>query len=144
MREFVSTMIDASPVSFVPVDNFELPALHDSSQQTISVKTGSSEEQLSISMAKEVSAAVFDCRHKESRDDSDLKSLYAVYVANSRHGVGMKGFNSGKLPKEFEGMKAQAFKGEPDLMHDALGEIRLDIHKSLEKNKSPKSKEQER
>ena len=46
MRELVSAMIDASPVSFVPVDDLELPAFYDSSQQTIFIKTGLSEEQL--------------------------------------------------------------------------------------------------
>ena len=144
MRELVSAMIDASPVSFVPVDDLELPAFYDSSQQTIFIKTGLNEEQLFVSMAKEVSAAVFDCKHKESRDDSDFKSFCVAYMVSSRYGVDTKGFNFDKLPKEFEGMETQAFKGELGLMRDVLGEIQSDMYKSLEKNKPPKSKEQER
>lgn len=144
MRELVSAMIDASPVSFVPVDDLELPAFYDSSQQTIFIKTGLSEEQLFVSMAKEVSAAVFDCKHKESRDDSDFKSFCVAYMVSSRYGVDTKGFNFDKLPKEFEGMETQAFKGELGSMRDILGEIQSDMYKSLEKNKPPKSKEQER
>ena len=144
MRELVSAMIDASPVSFVPVDDLELPAFYDSSQQTIFIKTGLSEEQLFVSMAKEVSAAVFDCKHKESRDDSDFKSFCIAYMVSSRYGVDTKGFNFDKLPKEFEGMETQAFKGELGSMRDVLGEIQSDMYKSLEKNKPPKSKEQER
>ena len=144
MRELVSAMIDASPVSFVPVDDLELPAFYDSSQQTIFIKTGLSEEQLFVSMAKEVSAAVFDCKHKESRDDSDFKSFCVAYMVSSRYGVDTKGFNFDKLPKEFEGMETQAFKGELGSMRDVLGEIQSDMYKSLEKNKPPKSKEQER
>ena len=144
MRELVSEMIDASPVSFVPVDVLELPAFYDSSQQTIFIKTGLSEEQLFVSMAKEVSAAVFDCKHKESRDDSDFKSFCVAYMVSSRYGVDTKGFNFDKLPKEFEGMETQAFKGELGSMRDVLGEIQSDMYKSLEKNKPPKSKEQER
>jgi len=144
MRELVSAMIDASPVSFVPVDDLELPAFYDSSQQTIFIKTGLSEEQLFISMAKEVSAAVFDCKHKESRDDSDFKSFCVAYMVSSRYGVDTKGFRFDKLPKEFEGMETQAFKGELGSMRDVLGEIQSDMYKSLEKNKPPKSKEQER
>ncbi len=144
MRELVSAMIDASPVSFVPVDDLELPAFYDSAQQTIFIKTGLSEEQLFVSMAKEVSAAVFDFKHKESRDDSDFKSFCVAYMVSSRYGVDTKGFSFDKLPKEFEGMETQEFKGELGSMRDVLGEIQLDMYKSLEKNKPPKSKEQER
>ena len=144
MRELVSAMIDASPVSFVPVDDLELPAFYDSAQQTIFIKTGLNEEQLFVSMAKEVSAAVFDCKHKESRDASDFKSFCVAYMVSSRYGVDTKGFRFDNLPKEFEGMETQAFKGELGSMRDVLGEIQSDMYKSLEKNKPPKSKEQER
>ncbi len=144
MRELVSAMIDASPVSFVPVDDLELPAFYDSAQQTIFIKTGLNEEQLFVSMAKEVSAAVFDFKHKESRDASDFKSFCVAYMVSSRYGVDTKGFNFDKLPKEFEGMETQEFKGQLGSMRDVLGEIQSDMYKSLEKNKPPKSKEQER
>ena len=144
MRELVSAMIDASPVSFVPVDDLELPAFYDSSQQTIFIKTGLSEEQLFVSMAKEVSAAVFDCKHKESRDASDFKSFCVAYMVSSRYGVDTKGFRFDNLPKEFAGMETQEFKGQLGSMRDVLGEIQSDMYKSLEKNKPPKSKEQER
>jgi hypothetical protein len=144
MRELVSAMIDASPVSFVPVDDLELPAFYDSSQQTIFIKTGLNEEQLFVSMAKEVSAAVFDFKHKESRDASDFKSFCVAYMVSSRYGVDTKGFRFDNLPKEFEGMETQEFKGQLGSMRDVLGEIQSDMYKSLEKNKPPKSKEQER
>ena len=144
MRELVSAMIDASPVSFVPVDDLELPAFYDSAQQTIFIKTGLNEEQLFVSMAKEVSAAVFDCKHKESRDASDFKSFCVAYMVSSRYGVDTKGFNFDKLPKEFEGMETQEFKGQLGSMRDVLGEIQSDMYRSLEKNKPPKHKEQER
>ena len=144
MRELVSAMIDASPVSFAPVDDLELPAFYDSAQQTIFIKTGLSEEQLFVSMAKEVSAAVFDFKHKESRDASEFKSFCVAYMVSSRYGVDTKGFNFDKLPKEFEGMETQEFKGQLGSMRDVLGEIQSDMYKSLEKNKPPKSKGQER
>ena len=144
MRELVSAMIDASPVSFVPVDDLELPAFYDSAQQTIFIKTGLSEEQLFVSMAKEVSAAVFDFKHKESRDASEFKSFCVAYMVSSRYGVDTKGFRFEKLPKEFAGMETQEFKGQLGRMRDVLGEIQSDMYKSLEKNKPPKSKEQER
>ena len=144
MRELVSAMIDASPVSFAPVDDLELPAFYDSAQQTIFIKTGLSEEQLFVSMAKEVSAAVFDFKHKESRDASEFKSFCVAYMVSSRYGVDTKGFRFDNLPKEFAGMETQEFKGELGSMRDVLGEIQSDMYKSLEKNKPPKSKEQER
>ena len=144
MRELVSAMIDASPVSFVPMDDLELPAFFDSAQQTIFIKTGLSEEQLFVSMAKEVSAAVFDCKHKESRDASEFKSFCVAYMVSSRYGVDTKGFRFDNLPKEFAGMETQEFKGQLGSMRDVLGEIQSDMYKSLEKNKPPKHKEQER
>ncbi|NCE98154.1 hypothetical protein [Emergencia sp. 1XD21-10] len=144
MRELVSAMIDASPVSFVPVDDLELPAFYDSAQQTLFIKTGLNEEQLFVSMAKEVSAAVFDCKHKESRDASDFKSFCVAYMVSSRYGVDTKGFRFDNLPKEFAGMETQEFKGQLGSMRDVLGEIQSDMYKSLEKNKPPKHKEQER
>ena len=48
MRELVSALIDASPVLCVPVDELELPAYYDTSQQTIFVKKGLSEEVLFV------------------------------------------------------------------------------------------------
>lgn len=144
MRELVSAMIDASPVSFVPVDDLEMPAFYDSGQQTIFIRTGMTEEQLFVSMAKEVSAAVFDFKHGESRDASDFRSFCVAYMVSSRYGVDTRGFNFGRLPKEYDGMDTQAFKGELGSMRDVLGEIQSDMYKSLEKNKPAKSKEQER
>ena len=144
MRELVSAMIDASPVSFVPVDDLEMPAFYDSGQQTIFIRTGMTEEQLFVSMAKEVSAAVFDFKHGESRDASEFKSFCVAYMVSSRYGVDTRGFNFGRLPKEYDGMDTQAFKGELGSMRDVLGEIQSDMYKSLEKNKPAKSKEQER
>ena len=144
MRELVSAMIDASPVGFQPVEELEVPAFYDSSQQTIFIRTVLSEEQLFVSMAKEVSAAVFDFKHNESRDASDFKSFCVAYMVSSRYGVDTRGFNFDRLPKEYEGMDTQAFKGELGSMRDVLGEIQSDMYKSMEKNKPPKSKEQER
>lgn len=144
IRELVSAMIDASPVGFQPIEELEVPAFYDSSQQTIFIRTGLSEEQLFVSMAKEVSAAVFDFKLGESRDASDFKSFCVAYMVSSRYGVDTRGFNFGRLPKEYEGMDTQAFKGELGSMRDVLGEIQSDMYKSMEKNKPPKSKEQER
>ena len=144
MRELVSAMIDASPVDFQPMAELEIPAYYDSSQQMIFIKTDLSEEQLFVSMAKEVSAAVFDFKHNESRDASEFKAYCVAYMVSSRYGVDTRGFNFDKLPKEFEGMDTQVFKGELGSMRDVLGEIQRDMYKSMEKNKPPKSKEQER
>ena len=144
MRELVSAMIDASPVDFQPMAELEIPAYYDSSQQMIFIKTDLSEEQLFVSMAKEVSAAVFDFKHNENRDASEFKAYCVAYMVSSRYGVDTRCFSFDKLPKEFEGMDTQVFKGELGSMRDVLGEIQSDMYKSMEKNKPPKSKEQER
>ena len=144
MRELVSAMIDASPVPFVPVADLEIPAYYDSKQQTIFIKTGLTEEQLFVSMAKEVSAAVFDFKHNESCDASDFKSFCVAYMVSTRYGVDTRGFSFDRLPREFSEMDTQVFKGELGSMRDVLGEIQSDMFKSLEKNKPSKNKEQER
>ena len=144
MRELVAAMIDASPVGFQPVEELEVPAFYDGSQQVIFVRQGLSEEQLFVSMSKEVAAAVFDFKHNESRDASEFKAYCVAYMVSSRYGVDTRGFSFDKLPKEFAEMDTQVFKGELDSMRDVLGEIQGDMYKSMEKNKPPKSKEQER
>ena len=144
MRELVSALIDASPVPFVPVADLEMPAYYDSEQQSIFIRTGLNEEQLFVSMAKEVSAAVFDFKHNESREASEFKSYRVAYMVSSRYGVDTRGFNFSRLPKELAETDTQAFKGELGSMRDVLGEIQSEMYKSLEKNKPAKSKEQER
>ena len=144
MRELVSALIDASPVPFVPVADLEMPAYYDSEQQSIFIRTGLNEEQLFVSMAKEVSAAVFDFKHNESREASEFKSYCVAYMISSRYGVDTRGFNFARLPKELAETDTQAFKGELGSMRDVLGEIQSEMYKSMEKNKPAKSKEQER
>ena len=131
MRELVSALIDASPVPCVPVGELELPAYYDSSQQTIFVKKGLSEEVLFVSMAKEVSAAVYDFKYNESRDASDFKSFCVAYMVSSRYGVDTRGFDFSRLPREYAEMDTQAFKGELGTMRDVLGEIQSDMYKSM-------------
>ena len=144
MRELVSALIDASPVGFQPVDDLEMASYYDSSQQTIFIKTGLNDEQLFVSMSKEVAAAVYDFKYNESRDASDFKAFCVAYMVSTRYGVDTKGFRFDTLPKEYAEMDTQAFKGELSSMRDVLGEIQSDMYKSMEKNKPAKSKEQER
>ena len=144
MREIVSALIDASPVPFVPVADLEMPAYYDSEQQSIFIRTGLNEEQLFVSMAKEVSAAVFDFKHNESREASEFKSYCVAYMVSTRYGVDTRGFNFSRLPKELAETDTQALKGELGSMRDVLGEIQSEMYKSMEKNKPAKSKEQER
>ena len=144
MRELVSALIDASPVPFVPVADLEMPAYYDSEQQSIFIRTGLNEEQLFVSMAKEVSAAVFDFKHNESREVSEFKSYCVAYMVSSRYGVDTRGVNFSRLPKELAETDTQVFKGELGSMRDVLGEIQSEMYKSMEKNKPAKSKEQER
>lgn len=144
MRELVSALIDASPVPFVPVADLEMPAYYDSEQQSIFIRTGLNEEQLFVSIAKEVSAAVFDFKHNESREASEFKSYCVAYMISSRYGVDTRGFNFSRLPKELAETDTQAFKGELGSMRDVLGEIQSEMYKSMEKNKPAKNKEQER
>lgn len=143
--DLLTYLRDCEPSNLVKVKgttNVYCTAEHDSLK--IFIKTGLNEEQLFVSMAKEVSAAVFDFKYNESRDASDFKSFCVAYMVSSRYGVDTRAFRFDKLPKEYEGMDAQALKGELGSMRDVLGEIQSEMYKSLEKNKPAKSKEQER
>ena len=144
MRELMSAMIDASPVPFQPVDDLELPAFYDSEQQTIFIRTGLNEEQLFVSMSKEVAAAVYDFKHNESRNASEFKAYCVAYMVSSRYGVDTRGFNFDRLPKEYAEMETQDFKSELGSMRDVLGEVQSEMYKSMEKNKPARNKEQER
>ena len=144
MRELVSAMIDASPVPFQPVDDLELPAYYDSEQQTIFIRTGLNEEQLFVSMSKEVAAAVFDFKHNESRNACEFKAYCVAYMVSSRYGVDTRGFNFDRLPKEYAEMETQDFKSELGSMRGVLGEVQSEMYKSMEKNKPARNKEQER
>ena len=144
MRELVSAMIDASPVPFQPVDDLELPAFYDSEQQTIFIRTGLNEEQLFVSMSKEVAAAVYDFKLNESRNASEFKAYCVAYMVSSRYGVDTRGFNFDRLPKEYAEMETQDFKSELGSMRDVLGEVQSEMYKSMEKNKPARNKEQER
>ena len=144
MRELVSAMIDASPVPFQPVDDLELPAFYDSEQQTIFIRTGLNEEQLFVSMSKEVAAAVYDFKYNESRNASEFKAYCVAYMVSSRYGVDTRGFNFDRLPKEYAEMETQDFKSELGSMRDVLGEVQSEMYKSMEKNKPARNKEQER
>ena len=140
MRELVSAMIDASPVPFQPVDDLELPAFYDSEQQTIFIRTGLNEEQLFVSMSKEVAAAVYDFKHNESRNASEFKAYCVAYMVSSRYGVDTRGFNFDRLPKEYAEMETQDFKSELGSMRDVLGEVQSEMYKSMEKNKPARMK----
>ena len=144
MRELVSAMIDASPVPFQPVDDLELPAYYDSEQQTIFIRTGLNEEQLFVSMSKEVAAAVYDFKYNESRNASEFKAYCVAYMVSTRYGVDTRGFNFDRLPKEYAEMETQDFKSELGSMRDVLGEVQSEMYKSMEKNKPARNKEQER
>lgn len=144
MRELVSALIDASPVSFQPVDDLDTAAFYDRSQQTILVRTDLNEHQLFVAMSKEVAAAVYAFKHGENRDSSDFKSFCVAYMIGSKHGVDTRGFQFDRLPEELSKMEPQALRAELGSMRDVLGDINADMYKSMEKNKTARSKEQER
>ena len=144
MRELVAALVDASPVPFVPVDDLELPAFYDSTQEATFVRKGLSEQELFVGMAQETAAAIFDFKHNESRDSSNFKAYCVAYMTASRYGVDTRGFDFSRLPGKYAEMETQDFKAELGGMRDVMGEIQTEMYKSLEKNKSAREKEQAR
>jgi len=144
MRELVAALEDASPVPFVPVDDLELPAFYDNSQEATFVRKGLSEQELFVGMAQETGEAIFDFKHNENRDSSNFKAYCVAYMIASRYGVDTRGFDFRRLPDKYAEMETQDFKAELGTMRDVMGEIQTEMYKSFEKNKPAKSKEQAR
>ena len=144
IRKLVSALIDASPVGIQPVNDLKIPAYYDRDKQKIFVRTGLPEKHLFISLGKEVAAAVFDFKHKLSRDQSNIKAYCVAYMLSSRFEVESQAFRFDRVLKAYEGLQPQDFRGELNLMRDVLGEVQGDMYRSLEKGKPPKDKEQER
>ncbi len=57
MQELVAALAQASPVKCVAVDELEMPAYYDMTQQTIFIRKGLNENHLFAGVAKEVAAA---------------------------------------------------------------------------------------
>ena len=147
MRSLVSALIDASPVSFQIADDLEgMTAYYDSEQDVIFIQDGLGEMQLFTGMSKEIAAAIYDHRHRESRDVSAFKSYCVAYMLSKRYGMDVSDFQFEHVAGELKGLDPQAFKGELNLMRDVLTEMQIDMQKTLhkEKNKHAKDKNQAR
>lgn len=144
MRQLLSALIDASPAAFQPTDELSIPAFYDTDKQIIFVKTGLPEEQLFKAVTKEVSAAIYHVKFSEDRETSNFKSYCVAFMTASKYGLDTGDFNFDKAPEAFAGLNTQTLKSELGSMRDVLGEIQIEMHRSLEKNAPVKEKEQER
>lgn len=144
MRELLSGLVAASPVPIQPVPDLELPAFYDQSQQLIFVKTRLPENQLFMSVGKEVAAAIFDIKHREDREDSEFKSFCVAYMVSSKYGVDTSEISFDQLPEGLSELDSKELRDELlDPMRDVLGEIHNDMFKKLEQVRGAKSREQE-
>ena len=147
IRNLVSALIDASPVSFQIADDLKgMTAFYDSEQDVIFIQDGLGEMQLFTGMSKEIAAAIYDKRHGESREASTFKSYCVAYMLSKRYGMDVSDFQFEQVAGELKGLDQQAFKGELNLMRDVLVEMQMDMQKTLhkEKNKPAKDKGQAR
>lgn len=145
VRTLVSALIDASPVPFQIADDLNgVAALYDSEQDVIFIQDGLGEMQLFTGMSKEIAAAIYDKRHRESRDASAFKSYCVAYMLSKRYGMDISDFQFGQIAGELKGLDPQAFKGELNRMRDVLVEMQMDMQKTLHKEKNKPDKGQAR
>lgn len=147
MRNLVSALIDASPVSFQIAEDLEgMTAYYDSEQDVIFLQDGLGEMQLFTGMSKEIAAAIYDYRHGENRDVSSFQAYCVAYMLSKRYGMDVSDFRFEQVSEELKGFDPQALKRELNLMRDVLTEIQMDMQKTLhkEKNKTARDKEQAR
>jgi len=156
MRELISALIEASPVGFQPIDDLEVTAYYDDTQQIIFLKKDLSEVQLFNCMALEVASAIYQLKHNEERLYSDFKSYCVSYMLSHKYGINTVLFSFEKSP-ELRGEKTrdeyQEFKHTLNSIRDVFGEIHKEMYQYLEKDnfkknnhekKTKKNKDQER
>lgn len=145
IRNLVSALIDASPVPFQIADDLNgMPALYDSEQDVIFIQDGLGEMQLFTAMSKEIAAAIYDKRHRESRDASGFKSYCVAYMLSKRYGMDVSDFQFEQAAGELKGLDQQACKDELNRMRDVLVEMQMDMQKTLHKEKNKPDKGQAR
>lgn len=143
MRKLVSALIDASPVNFEVAESLEMGAYFDKEQNKIFVQKGLGEAQLFNSMAKEVAAAVYTDKYPDI-EDADFKSYCVSYMLAKRYGIDTRGFNFDQLPEKYAALSPKEFREELGSMKSVLGEIQLEMHRTLEKADPQKKRVYER
>ena len=138
MRELVAALAQASPVKCVAVDELEMPAYYDMTQQTIFIRKGLDENHLFAGVAKEVAAATYDFKLSRTRDFTEFGSYCVAYMLCKKNGVSVEGFQFSTLPDEYAAMDANAIKQELNSIRSVFGEIHGAMYKTLDKNRNDK------
>ena len=114
-------------------------AYFDKEQNKIFVRKGLGEAQLFNSMAKEVAAAVYADKYPDI-EDANFKSYCVSYMLAKRHSIDTRGFNFDQLPEKYAGLSPKEFREELGSMKSVLGEIQLEMHRTLEKSDPQKKR----
>ena len=136
MQELVAALAQASPVKCVAVDELEMPAYYDMTQQTIFIRKGLNENHLFAGVAKEVAAATYDFKLSRTRDFTEFGSYCVAYMLCKKNGVPVDGFRFDTLPSEFSDMESSAFKRELGDIRSVLSDIHGAMYKTLDKDRN--------
>ena len=136
MQELVAALAQASPVKCVAVDELEMPAYYDMTQQTIFIRKGLNENHLFAGVAKEVAAATYDFKLSRTRDFTEFGSYCVAYMLCKKNGVPVDGFRFDTLPAEFSDMESSAFKRELGDIRSVLSDIHGAMYKTLDKDRN--------
>ena len=136
MQELVAALAQASPVKCVAVDELEMPAYYDMTQQTIFIRKGLNENHLFAGVAKEVAAATYDFKLSRTRDFTEFGSYCVAYMLCKKNGVPVDGFRFDTLPAEFADMDASTFKRELGDIRSVLSDIHGAMYKTLDKDRN--------
>jgi len=145
-RQLLGALIPPKSPKFPTVNGVdELPgdlgAKYDPETDSISVRKGMEFADTFRSLAQELSYADLTTG-PDTQADPAFSAYCASYLLCSKYGVDKEGFSFDEAPSVFEGMDAQAIKGELSQIRDVAEDVSGRMARQLEtQNKAPKNQE---
>lgn len=146
-RQLLKALISHPPVQFRTTD--ELPehmgAYYDHDRQVIFVRRGMAPDDIFRSISMELAHAQIAAAGSEYRREDASFTAYSVsYLLCKKYGVDVSGFRFDQMPESFQNGNPQAVRTALSEIRDNAGEISRKMARTLEQNRPPKMKDQER
>ncbi len=146
-RLILKALISRPPVPMQMVDDLpnHMGALYDHDQQVIFVRRGMDAADIFRSVSKELAHAEIAGTVKGYTREGAAFAAYSVsYMLCKEYGIDVSGYDFSRLPDSFRDCDAQGVRAALSEIRDTAGDISARMSRSLEQNRQPKSKEQER
>lgn len=146
-RQLIAALIHRSPVPIQGVDELpnDMGAFYDRDQDVIFVRRGMEAGDIFRSLSKELAHAELAYTTPDyNRKDAAFAAYSVSYVVCRRYGVDVSGYDFTKMPERFREADPKDIRRELSAICDTAKEITGRMHRALEQDKAPKSKEKER